>query len=167
MQAIVAQARAVALREAADFVFTDDDCDCGGCDSCVPNKMAAELRRRADEAADAARTGQTSAEERPDIQVWPLGRVLSEVRCGSQDWSWGEEWADLDYYRSEELAALEQQIRVNGITEPLLIGTDGRLWNGHHRLRLAVRLNIVYVPVRAAAGRLPSPSVEAPAGGMS
>lgn len=44
-----AAVRAAALREAADFVGNDDDCDCGGCDSCVPNKLAAELRRMAAE----------------------------------------------------------------------------------------------------------------------
>lgn len=42
--------RAAALREAADYVGNDDDCECGGCDTCLPRKMAAELRRRADEA---------------------------------------------------------------------------------------------------------------------
>lgn len=42
--------RAAVLREAADFVGNDDDCDCGGCDTCVPNKLAIELRRLADEA---------------------------------------------------------------------------------------------------------------------
>jgi hypothetical protein len=42
--------RAAVLREAANVVGNDDTCDCGGCDSCVPNKLAAELRRMADEA---------------------------------------------------------------------------------------------------------------------
>lgn len=45
--------RAAVLREAADIVGNDDDCDCGGCDSCVPNARAAELRRMADEAQQA------------------------------------------------------------------------------------------------------------------
>jgi hypothetical protein len=85
------------------------------------------------------------------VQVWPLTRILSEVQCGSQDWTWDEEWADLDHYRAKELADLETQIKVNGITEPVLIGSDGRLWDGHHRLRLAVRLGIGYVPVRVPA----------------
>jgi hypothetical protein len=43
--------RAAALREAADFVGNDDDCDCGGCDTCLPRKLAAELRRMADAAS--------------------------------------------------------------------------------------------------------------------
>lgn len=87
--------------------------------------------------------------DKPNVQVWPLQRVLTEVRCGSQDWSWEEEWADLDRRHADTgyLAGLEQQIRKNGITTPVLIGSDGRLWNGHHRLRIAVRLGIDYVPV--------------------
>lgn len=84
-----------------------------------------------------------------DVQVWPLARVLRDVRCGSKDWTWGEEWADLDKRHAETgyLDTLEQQIRADGITVPVLIGSDGRLWDGHHRLRIAVRLGIPYVPV--------------------
>jgi hypothetical protein len=41
--------RTAALREAADYVGNDDDCDCGGCDTCLPRALAAELRRMADE----------------------------------------------------------------------------------------------------------------------
>jgi hypothetical protein len=91
-------------------------------------------------------------------QVWPLARVLAEVRCGSQDWTWDEEWADLDQRHAETgyLDKLEQDIRANGITAPVLIGTDGRLWDGHHRLRIAVRLGIGYVPVEAPAAGLPA-----------
>jgi hypothetical protein len=43
--------RAAVLREAADVVGNDDDCECGGCDTCLPRKLADELRRLADEAA--------------------------------------------------------------------------------------------------------------------
>jgi hypothetical protein len=83
------------------------------------------------------------------VQVWPLARVLAEVRCGSQDWSWDEEFADLDarHAATGYLDHLEQQIREHGITMPVLIGSDGRLWDGHHRLRIAARIGIGYVPV--------------------
>jgi ParB-like chromosome segregation protein Spo0J len=87
--------------------------------------------------------------------------VLAEVQCGSQDWTWDDEWADLDHYRAEQLAALEPQIKANGITKPVLIGSDGRLWDGHHRLRLAVRLGIGYVPVRVHAAAVSQPDGEA------
>lgn len=41
--------RAEVLREAADVIGNDDTCECGGCDTCIPRKLAAELRRLADE----------------------------------------------------------------------------------------------------------------------
>ncbi|MGW4493811.1 hypothetical protein [Streptomyces sp. NPDC004376] len=96
-----------------------------------------------------AEAPQPGTEAAADYQVWPLNRVLTEVRCGSEDWSWEEEWADLDQRHADTgyLAKLEQQIRENGITMPVLIGNDGRLWDGHHRLRIAVRLGIGYIPV--------------------
>lgn len=84
-------------------------------------------------------------------QVWPLARVLADVQCGSDDWPWEKEWADLDERDAEALAVLEQDITKRGILEPLLIGNDGRLWDGHHRLRIAVRLGIGYLPVELTA----------------
>lgn len=51
--------RAQVLTEAADFVGNDDTCDCGGCDSCVPNKLAAGLLAMAGEKATAAATTAT------------------------------------------------------------------------------------------------------------
>jgi hypothetical protein len=55
--------RAAALREAADFVGNDDDCDCGGCDTCLPRKLAAELRRMADASGPGGVAGET---QQPD-----------------------------------------------------------------------------------------------------
>lgn len=114
------------------------------------------IRRAAGEAAAGAH--QTEQAQPDDIQVWPLTRVLTEVRCGSQDWAWDEEWADLDKRHAETgyLDRLEQQIRANGITMPVLIGSDGRLWDGHHRLRIAVRLGIGYVPVEITPPAAPT-----------
>jgi hypothetical protein len=80
-------------------------------------------------------------------EVWPLDRVLSEIQCGSEDWAWPEEWADLDALHPHYLSALEQDIRRNGIQIPVMIGDDGRVWDGHHRLRIAVRLGLPEVPV--------------------
>ncbi|MGW4270832.1 hypothetical protein ACWEGQ_00340 [Streptomyces seoulensis] len=103
---------------------------------------------------------------RDRIEVWPLTRVLAEVQCGSKDWSWDEEWADLDrrHAATGYLAKLEQQIRENGITMPVLVGSDGRLWDGHHRLRIAARLGIGYVPVELTTSAdtvLPDPDARA------
>jgi len=43
--------RAAVLREAADFIDSNDTCRCGGCDSCVLRKHAADLRAMADGSA--------------------------------------------------------------------------------------------------------------------
>ncbi|MEU1448717.1 hypothetical protein [Streptomyces mirabilis] len=48
--------RAEVLAEAADFVGNDDDCDCGGCDSCFPRKLADGLRALAREKATGAQS---------------------------------------------------------------------------------------------------------------
>lgn len=47
--AVYAPAVAAGIREAASYIDNDDDCGCGGCDSCQPRAYAAELRRRADD----------------------------------------------------------------------------------------------------------------------
>jgi hypothetical protein len=43
-----AEVRAAAIREAADLIDNDDDCGCGGCDTCQPRALAAMLRAVAD-----------------------------------------------------------------------------------------------------------------------
>jgi hypothetical protein len=79
--------RAAALREAADFVGNDDDCDCGGCDTCLPRKLAAELRRMADAASGpggvAGETQQDETQAQPPRHRWAV-----ETRDGLAD-----EWA--------------------------------------------------------------------------
>ncbi|MFL3869203.1 ParB N-terminal domain-containing protein [Streptomyces griseobrunneus] len=128
-----------------------------------PTVVAEEYRRWCDVAAGVQPP--TTNEARPDdIQVWPLTRVLTEVRCGSQDWTWDEEWADLDQRHAETgyLDRLEQEIKTRGITMPVLIGSDGRLWDGHHRLRIAVRLGIGYVPVEITRAAPAAPEEPTP-----
>ncbi|WP_045562678.1 ParB N-terminal domain-containing protein [Streptomyces sp. FxanaA7] len=128
---------------AARFVEAmNEACDQKPCEACTTREdVASELRRVAAETPP--------AETHAELQVWPLQRILTEVRCGSQDWPWEEEWADLArrHAKTGYLDRLEEKIRENGITMPVLIGSDGRLWDGHHRVCIAVRLGIGYVPV--------------------
>lgn len=42
-----AAGRVTGLLEAAEIVDNDDDCGCGGCDTCIPRALAAEIRDRA------------------------------------------------------------------------------------------------------------------------
>jgi hypothetical protein len=107
----------------------------------------------------------TPAETSVELQVWPLKRVLTEVRCGSKDWPWEDEWADLArrHAATGYLDRLAEKISENGITMPVLIGSDGRLWDGHHRLCIAVRLGIGYVPVEIVPPRSDPPGPVVPA----
>jgi len=73
--------RAKVLAEAAAFVGNDDTCDCGGCDTCIPNKLAAGLRELAGEKATAPAASATPG---------PTGRVaqlLDAIRTGRGRWT--------------------------------------------------------------------------------
>ncbi|MGW4670139.1 hypothetical protein [Streptomyces sp. NPDC004324] len=79
--------RAEVLAEAADFVGNDDTCDCGGCDSCVPNKLAAGLRTMAGEKASAPaptatpdffQAGRTYARENPTSTIRFLVKYVDD-----------------------------------------------------------------------------------------
>lgn len=48
---------------------------------------------------------------------------------------------------SERLDELATSIQAEGIREPVLLGNDGRVWDGHHRIVVAMRLGIESVPV--------------------
>src|SRR5690606_24415273 len=43
------------------------------------------------------------------------------------------------------------RIREEGIREPILLGTDGRVWDGHHRITVAMHLGLESVPVEFAS----------------
>jgi hypothetical protein len=58
---VLAEHRAEVLAEAAEFVGNDDDCECGGCDSCVPRRLAAGLLRLIGEESAATATAPAPA----------------------------------------------------------------------------------------------------------
>jgi hypothetical protein len=163
--------RAAVLRETADrlveeiqrgFLSHRDVRLAGLCESVgLLRQWAAEAAVPAVGVAADTTPGETCVE----LQVWPLQRILTEVRCGSKDWPWEEEWADLARRHSETgyLDRLAEKISENGITMPVLIGSDGRLWDGHHRLCIAVRLGIGYVPVEIVPPRSDPPGPVVPA----
>jgi hypothetical protein len=78
--------------------------------------------------------------------------VLAAYRPGSygDDWRWEDEWADIDAGRTAtDVENLRASVTAVGICEPVLLGDDGRIWDGHHRLRLALELGLPDVPVLA------------------
>ncbi len=68
---------------------------------------------------------------------------------------WDEEIALLNELHWVQLKELEISISRHGILEPILIGDDGRCWDGHHRVAVAVRLGLDEIPVVHSDGRVP------------
>lgn len=60
---------------------------------------------------------------------------------------WPAEFAWLDLHQDQALWTLAVDIRERGIQTPIRLGNDGRVWDGHHRLRVAVLLGLDEVPV--------------------
>jgi hypothetical protein len=101
---------------------------------------------------DRERTSGVLSDFADAVQVWPLARILTAVTPGSGDWTWPEEMADLANRHPQRLADLQADLAANGITTPVHIGSDGRLWDGHHRITVAHRLGIGYIPVLITDG---------------
>lgn len=80
-----------------------------------------------------------------------LKRLMKNYRPGSYDppWGWRDEASDL-LPRLE--SALIKDIAKNGILTPVLLGDDGRVWDGHHRIVIALSLGLSSVPVEFATG---------------
>ena len=109
--------RAEVLREAADFVGNNDDCDCGGCDTCIPRKLAAELRRMASEAVPA--TDLTIYRASHDSIVMGIYTTATEARahCVAEErrtWAKSENPV-FDWIEDEE----------DGVAELVTVSEDG------------------------------------------
>lgn len=70
--------------------------------------------------------------------------------CDGDEHGWD---AEFDYLRRDHAARigdLARDIAANGIREPITLGSDGRVWDGHHRLCVAAELGITDVPTTMA-----------------
>lgn len=84
----------------------------------------------------------------------PLRAVLDVFQDGDRT-GWNDEFNRLWREQPDYMAELTEKIRKNGITLPILLGTDGRVWDGHHRLAVAQRLRYATVPVEFAGEHEP------------
>ena len=75
--------------------------------------------------------------------------VLAEWRDGNEC-GWDEEFEWLEQNHADKLETLMADIEANGIREPILLGNDGCVWDGHHRLYCAHILGIRMVPTELA-----------------
>ncbi|WP_323986217.1 ParB N-terminal domain-containing protein [Microbacterium plantarum] len=75
-----------------------------------------------------------------------LDLLLRSYRDGDEH-GWETEFAWLEEHHPQKIAELMDDIHAVGIQEPILLGSDGRIWDGHHRIYAAHRLGLKRVPV--------------------
>lgn len=80
-----------------------------------------------------------------------LADLLRDFRDGEEH-GWQTEFDWLDTHHAHRLDSLMTSVQQVGILTPILLGNDGRVWDGHHRIAVAHRLGIETVPVT----RIPS-----------
>ena len=87
--------------------------------------------------------------------VMDAARIMEQYRPGSCDapWDWMDEAADIALREcaccgkaGHHQEKIEQSIAAEGFREPVLLGDDGRVWDGHHRILAGRRLRLL-VPV--------------------
>lgn len=80
------------------------------------------------------------------VQQLTAAEVMAMVTPGSGE-TWTEELKGLWLYDFHSTQLLMTYVADQGVREPIIIGPDGRLWDGHHRLACALALNVT-VPAR-------------------
>lgn len=79
----------------------------------------------------------------------PVAWVLANYSDGDER-GWDVEFAWLRANHTARLADLTASILDHGVQVPILLGPDGRIWDGHHRLCVARHLGLRTIPcVRA------------------
>jgi hypothetical protein len=69
-----------------------------------------------------------------------LKDIFATIEPGDNDWSWRSQFLWLEKNRAAQLCDLTWSMFRQGQKEPILIGDDERLWDGHHRLYVAYGL---------------------------
>lgn len=86
--------------------------------------------------------------EPPTLVKMPLASIVAFWRPGSFDWTWKEEFEDLVHDpvtdRVRERVALEGIGFMDHIA-PVLLGNDGRVWDGHHRICIALEQELQHL----------------------
>lgn len=101
----------------------------------------------------------------PNLVTKPVAQIITFWAPGSHgpDWTWADEYNDLTSTRicaccgepGHYQTALAERVKTDGIgfhdhLVPVLLGNDGRVWDGHHRICLAIQLGIPTLEVEVA-----------------
>jgi hypothetical protein len=78
------------------------------------------------------------------MQELSLDTILANWKPGSFDdpWTWGQEHEWLWCHQKKKMKDLTKSISTHGIKTPIILGDDGRVWDGHHRICIAIDLKI-------------------------
>jgi hypothetical protein len=76
----------------------------------------------------------------------PLSSFRDVIRDGEEH-GWDVEYADLWINHRERMDDLRKAIQSEGILTPILVGSDGRVWDGHHRVCVAISLGLKTIPI--------------------
>lgn len=91
----------------------------------------------------------TSAEQplSPEkAQTMNLREILTNYSDGDGI-GWSAEFAYLRTFHAKKIADITASVAREGFKEPIFLGYDGRVWDGHHRLAVAEALDWRELPV--------------------
>ena len=95
----------------------------------------------------------------PVLTEVPLAGLIAIWRPGSGDWDWVTEYTslvDLPVTEAIEKRVLNEGIGFADEHSPIMLGSDGRVWDGHHRIILAIKHGISSVKVEGLDDPIPS-----------
>lgn len=104
------------------------------------------------------------AGRRPRLREMSVAEIMRRWRPGSFDppWDWDDEAADLRSHvcaccdqPGHYQAKVEEKLRAEGpwwSEATIMLGPDGRVWDGHHRIVAAHALGIESLPVEVVKG---------------
>lgn len=120
---------------------------------CAPTEKGDELHHNALPATvtvnpDPAQLAIATVPTKPQFAYSTADFVMSAVTPGDPH-TWATELRGLWTEHRDQLLALMDRVLAEGFLEPIVLGHDGRLWDGHHRLAVAKALGIL-VPVTHA-----------------
>lgn len=88
---------------------------------------------------------------RSEYPLMALHQLIKNYQPSSGDWGWDEEYADLHRREPDKMRRLAANVEIFGFRNPVRLGDDGRVWDGHRRICAAVRLGLYWVPVERAS----------------
>lgn len=86
-----------------------------------------------------------------DHDEMTLAELLTKYRDGDNI-GWPAAFAWVRTHHASKIAEITLSLAKGGFEHPILLGDDGRVWDGHHRLAVADAIGIRAVPIEHMTG---------------